>query len=151
MSSAPLDAHADGHDRLAENDEHQQTVPLHEVPGADPEPALPSGEKGADDLDDEGGRPEGVLQTAVREPGAQDAGGRREVERGEPEDGRGLAAPGGREQSQMHDHDAQVRRSEDDARVAEGVRNGQGDNEEAAHGQQHQDPPASGGRVARRS
>ena len=134
-------ADADGHDRLAEGDDHHQAVALHEVGRGDPE-AAGAGEAGGEPLQREGGRPQQVGGGALDHHGGQDQQGRDEVERGQAEqrpDGVGIG--GARVEPGVDAHDHQVGDPEGDVALGEGPRDGQGQDQEPGHAAEQQQPP----------
>src|SRR4029450_10182212 len=133
-------ADADGHDRLAQGDDHHQAVALDEMGRGDPE-AAHGGEQGGEPLQRERRPPQQVGGGAVGQHGRQDQQGRDQVEGGQADqraDGGGLR--GARVEAGVDAHDHQVGDPEGDVPGREGPRDGQGQDQEAGHAAEQQQP-----------
>jgi hypothetical protein len=137
-----MSCHADtnGNNRFAERDQHDEPVALHEVGGPDGEPRHRR-EEWRDPVQPKGRRPQGPLEQTLGEARPQQQRCSDGVGRPQPAHGphRALLA-GQQEHPGVHECHQQVPHTEGDAAAIEGGGNRQRCDQEAAHGEQQQQP-----------
>ena len=127
---------ADGDDRLAERDDHDQPVALGEVAG-DELPAFGSEEVGPAHVQQQGQRPEGSLQGAARERGGYEQTHSDRGAAGQPDDHRapqrGVVTAGHEEEQDVVDADGGVGAGEQEPGARERLRNAERHHQQAGH------------------
>ena len=119
-----LATHAERDDRLAERDDHDQRVPLDEVPGGEV-PAPAAADVGAEQVERERERPDGHLEAAVEARGHEQephADRRPDSEPGNRRKQVAVAPARDRVEHEVRDPHERVRAREEQRVVAEDVR-----------------------------
>ena len=128
-------------DRLAERDDHDQRVPLGEMPGRQAPPAAAADVR-AEQVDDERDRPDRRLEAAVEAGGDEeepDADGRPDGEPGDRGEQVAVAPAGDDVEREVRDPDERVGAGEEERVVAERPRDGERRDQHRAHGGEHRD------------
>ena len=134
----PRGADADRDDRLAEHDDQQQSVALHEVASLELKARWVGGERGHD-RESEGGRPRDVHGRLGEEARGEDDRCAHEVEQSQPaEAGHAAAQPRAHEEPGVDEDDRHEPDAEHDASAGEGRRDRQRHDQETDHRRQQE-------------